>query len=122
MLIEVIMLSSLRILILLLVSPMAFAEEMMGQGPMSSLLLMGLMFFLVYFIMVRPQNKKQKEHTDMLQNLGAGDEIVTSGGILGKIVKSKNDFFTINISQGVDIAIKRVSVSQILPNGTIKSL
>ena len=115
------MIKIIQTLLLTALASSAFANEA-APNPINSMALMGLMFVLVYFIMIRPQNKKQKEHKQMLENVSVGDEIVTTGGILGKVAKASNEFFTLNVSQGVDIVIKKASISQVLPVGTIKSI
>lgn len=81
-----------------------------------------LMFAVLYFIMIRPQMKRQKEHRNMLSAMAKGDEVITSGGIVGKITKVGEAYVGVEISDGTEITVQKSSVSTILPKGTIKSL
>ena len=89
-------------------------------GGMSMLLVFGLFFVVMYFMLIRPQQKKQKEHQAMLSKLAAGDEVVTAGGILGRIVEVGDQFLTIEIADGVRIKVQRFQVTTIVPKGTLK--
>jgi preprotein translocase subunit YajC len=75
----------------------------------------------MYFLMIRPQQKRQKEHQNMLSKLAAGDEVVTAGGILGRIADVSDNFLTIEIADGVRIKVQKSQVSQLVPKGTYKS-
>ena len=77
---------------------------------------------LMYFILIRPQSKKVKEHKEMLGQLKTGDEITTSGGILGKVLKVGESFVLVKISDNVDIKLQKASVSKILPKNSIGSI
>ena len=79
-----------------------------------------LMFVVLYFVMIRPQMKRQKEHKTMIDALAKGDEVVTSGGLLGKITKIGESFIGIEIASGVEIQVQRAAVVQVLPKGTVK--
>ena len=92
-----------------------------GDG-LLGLLPIVLMFVLLYFMMIRPQMKRQKEQRAMVDALKAGDEIVTAGGILGKIVKAGEHYMTIEIADNTQIVVQRVAVQTLLPKGTIKSI
>ena len=81
-----------------------------------------LLFVLLYFLMIRPQQKKQKEQRDMLSALAVGDEVLTAGGIVGKITKVTDNFITLEISEGTEIIIQKTSIVSMLPNGTIENL
>ncbi|MCZ4064889.1 preprotein translocase subunit YajC [Oxalobacter aliiformigenes] len=81
-----------------------------------------LLFVLLYFLMIRPQQKKQKEQRDMLSALAVGDEVLTAGGIVGKITKVTENFITLEISEGTEIIIQKTSIVSMLPNGTIENL
>ena len=81
-----------------------------------------LMFVLLYFLMIRPQQKKHREQRDMLSALSAGDEVLTAGGIVGKITKVSENFITLEISAGTEIIIQKASIVSLLPNGTIETL
>lgn len=89
---------------------------------MGSFLPILLMFVILYFLMIRPQQKKQKEQRDMLSALAVGDEVLTAGGIVGKITKVTENFITLEISEGTEIIIQKASIVSLLPNGTIENL
>jgi len=86
----------------------------------SGLLLPIAMFVVLYFIMIRPQMKKQKEHRAMIDALAKGDEVVTAGGMLGKVTSLAEGFVTLQVANGVEVQMQRSSVVQVLPKGTIK--
>ena len=85
-----------------------------------SMLPLVLMFVVLYFVMIRPQMKKQKEHRAMVEALAKGDEVVTGGGILGRVSKLGDNFIGVEIANGVEIQIQRSAVVQVLPKGTLK--
>ena len=87
---------------------------------LSSMLPLVLMFVVLYFVMIRPQMKKQKEHRAMIDALAKGDEVVMGGGMLGKVSKMGDNYLGIDIATGVEIQIQRAAVVQVLPKGTIK--
>ncbi len=91
----------------------------MGSSLMSMLPLL-LMFVVLYFIMIRPQMKKQKEHRAMIEALAKGDEVVTAGGMLGKVTSLSEAHIGVQIANGVEVQMQRSSVVQVLPKGTIK--
>jgi preprotein translocase subunit YajC len=79
-------------------------------------------FVVFYFLLIRPQQKKAKEARAMLDALQKGDEIVTAGGVLGKISKLGDQYLTVEIASGTEIMVQRGAVAQLLPKGTIKAL
>ncbi|GGI21257.1 preprotein translocase subunit YajC [Oxalicibacterium faecigallinarum] len=81
-----------------------------------------LMFVVLYFLMIRPQMKRQKEHKAMVEAVTRGDEVVTSGGILGKVNKVSDVYLSIEVQDGTEIIIQKSAVTTLLPKGTIKSL
>lgn len=101
----------------------AFAQSAPASGGMDLLGLMPLilMFVLLYFLMIRPQAKRAKEHRSMLAALQKGDEVVTAGGALGKVTKVGDSFVTIEIAPGIEIQVQKPSISTLLPKGTIKA-
>jgi len=101
---------------------MAYAQAAGGMfgGELMGMLPIVLMFVLLYFLMIRPQMKRQKETKAMIEALAKGDEVVTSGGLLGKISKIGDSFLTIEIANGVEIQVQRGAVVQVLPKGTVK--
>jgi preprotein translocase subunit YajC len=94
-----------------------------GGDLMSSLtgmLPLVLMFVVLYFVMIRPQMKKQKEHRTMLEALAKGDEVATAGGLIGKVTKIGDGFLSLEIATGVEVQLQRSAVVQVLPKGTLK--
>ena len=91
----------------------------MGSSLMSMLPLLG-MFVVLYFIMIRPQMKKQKEHRAMIDALAKGDEVVTAGGLLGKVTSLSDTNVGLQVANGVEVQMQRSAVVQVLPKGTIK--
>ena len=81
-----------------------------------------LMFVVLYFIMIRPQMKRQKEMKAMLEALAAGDEVITVGGILGKVTEVKDQYITVEIVAGTEVQMQKNAVTSVLPKGTIKSI
>ena len=81
-----------------------------------------LMFVLLYFMMIRPQMKRQKEQKQMVEALKSGDEVVSAGGILGRITKVTDAYITIEIAENMQIVVQRGAVQTLLPKGTIKSI
>ena len=80
-----------------------------------------VLFVAFYFLLIRPQTKKAKEHRDMVAKLAVGDEVVTAGGILGRITEAGETFVGVEIAKDVTIKVQRVQVSQLMPKGTYKS-
>jgi preprotein translocase subunit YajC len=78
-------------------------------------------FVIFYFLIIRPQNKKQKEHREMVAAIAAGDEVVTAGGVLGKVASVGDQFLELDIAQNVTIKVQRHTISAVLPKGTVKS-
>mgnify|MGYP000075315599 CR=1 FL=1 len=90
------------------------------QSTLMSMLPLALMFVVLYFVMIRPQMKKQKEHAAMIAALAKGDEVITGGGLLGKVSKLGDTFIGLEVSSGVEIQVQRSAVIQVLPKGSIK--
>jgi preprotein translocase subunit YajC len=90
------------------------------QSSLMSMLPLVLMFVVLYFLMIRPQMKKQKEHRAMIDALAKGDEVVTGGGMLGKVTQLGDGYLSVEIASGVEIQMQRSAVVQVLPKGTIK--
>ncbi len=85
------------------------------------LLFIVLIFVAFYFLLIRPQQKRAKEHRKMVEALSKGDEVVTSGGLLGKITEVGDSFIKVEISHGTEVRVQRSSVATLMPKGTIKS-
>ena len=101
----------------------AYAQAAAGAdagNPLLSMLPLLLMFAVLYFVMIRPQMKRQKETRAMLEALSKGDEVATAGGVLGKITQMGDSHLHLEIASGVEIVIQRNAVIQVLPKGTIK--
>lgn len=90
------------------------------QSSLMSMLPLVLMFVVLYFVMIRPQMKKQKEHRAMVEALAKGDEVVTTGGMLAKVSKLGDGYLNVEIANGVEVQIQRGAVVQVLPKGTVK--
>ena len=90
------------------------------QSSLMSMLPLVLMFVVLYFVMIRPQMKKQKEQRAMIDALAKGDEVVTAGGVLGKISKLGDSFLSLEVANSVEIQVQRSAVVQVLPKGSIK--
>jgi preprotein translocase subunit YajC len=102
----------------------AYAQAAAG-GTMESLtgfLPIILMFVVLYFLMIRPQMKKQKEQKSMLAELSKGDEIITAGGVLGRITKVGEAYITVEVADNTEIVLQKGAVATLLPKGTIKSV
>jgi preprotein translocase subunit YajC len=89
-------------------------------GSIGSMLPLILMFVVLYFVMIRPQMKRQKEHKAMIDALAKGDEVVIGGGVLGKVAKMGETYLGVEVANGVEIQVQRSSVVQVLPKGTFK--
>jgi preprotein translocase subunit YajC len=103
--------------------PDAMAQAAGGAstgGGLMPFAMMGVFVVIFYFLLIRPQQKKQKEHQSMLSKLGVGDEIVTAGGILGRIVEVGDQFITLEIADNVQIKVQRFQVTTLVPKGTLK--
>jgi preprotein translocase subunit YajC len=90
------------------------------QSTLFSLLPLVLMFVVLYFIMIRPQMKKQKEHKAMIEAIAKGDEVVIAGGVLGRVAKLGDNVINVEVANGVELQVQRASVIQVLPKGTFK--
>ena len=106
-------------------APAAAGGSDIGSSLMSMLPLL-LMFVVLYFVMIRPQMKRQKEHKALLAALAKGDEVICAGGLLGKVSKVSDSYVTIEISEHgttpIEVVMQKASVATVLPKGTIKAL
>ena len=93
-----------------------------GNDLVSTMLFMAVLFGGLWFFMIRPQQKRQKEHQALVSNLGKGDEIVTNGGMLGRVKDVGEQFLTVEIAKGVEIRLQKQAVANVLPKGTLKNL
>lgn len=99
----------------------AAAAPAQQADPMTSLIFFGGMILIFYFILIRPQSKRAKEHRALVSGLSKGDEVVTNGGILGKITDVSEQYVTIEIADNVQVKIQRAAVSTVLPKGSLKA-
>jgi preprotein translocase subunit YajC len=97
-----------------------------GTDTLMGMLPIILMFVILYFLMIRPQMKRQKEHRNLLSALSKGDEVVTAGGLLGKVTRVTDTYITVEIGEAADkpieVVVQKSAVSTVLPKGTIKAL
>ncbi|MCB1648802.1 MAG: preprotein translocase subunit YajC [Pseudomonadales bacterium] len=101
----------------------AYAQEATPQQSVTfNLIFIGGMFVLFYFILWRPQSKRAKEHRELVSSLTKGDEVLTSGGLLGKVTKVSDDYVTLQVAEGVELSLQKASIAAALPKGTIKSI
>ncbi len=101
----------------------AYAQSASGGGAgLEGLILPIGLIIILYFFMIRPQIKRQKEHAKMVSALAKGDEIQIEGGLMGKIIDLGDNFATVEIAEGVEVKIRRHSVAQVMPKGTLKEL
>lgn len=98
----------------------AGAQQAQGGGAFMNIGLLVLIFVAFYFFLLRPQSKRQKEHRKMVSALARGDEVVTSGGLLGRVTDVGEQFLTVEVANGVDIKLQRSNVSALMPKGTVK--
>lgn len=93
-----------------------------GQGDATfSFVMLIALFAVFYFVLIRPQSKRQKEHKAMVAGLVKGDEVVTNGGLLGKITNIGDNFVAIEISSGLEVRVQRIAIAALMPKGTIRS-
>ncbi len=101
----------------------AYAQDGAPQQSVTfNLIFIGGMFVLFYFILWRPQSKRAKEHRDLVSALSKGDEVLTSGGVIGKVTKVTDDYVTLQVADGVELCMQKASVAAALPKGTMKSI
>lgn len=102
----------------------AYAQAAPAAGPggqFAPILMMVVFVVIFYFLLIRPQQKKAKEHQALLSKLAAGDEVVTTGGILGKVTDVGDSFITLEIADGVRVKVQKFQIGSLMPKGTVKS-
>lgn len=100
-------------------APAAAAQQ---PDPLMSFLPLILIFVVMYFLLIRPQIKRQKEHKKLVDALAKGDEVLTSGGLVGRVVELSDAFITLEVAEGTTIIVQRSAVTTVLPKGTIRDL
>lgn len=99
----------------------AAAPAAQQADPMTSLIFFGGMILIFYFILIRPQSKRAKQHRALVAGISKGDEVVTSGGLLGKITDVSEQFVTLEVADNVQVKIQKSAVSTVLPKGSLKA-
>lgn len=100
----------------------AYAQGAGGPEGLLSLLPLVLIFVVFYFLLIRPQSKRQKEHREMVAALTVGDEVATAGGLLGKVTQVKESFVRVELADNVVVTVQRHAISAVMPKGTLKSV
>lgn len=93
-----------------------------GDGALFNILMLVFLFVVFYFLLIRPQQKRVKEHQQMVESLAKGDEIITNGGLLGKITALNDNFVAIEVAPNIEVKVQRQAVSVVMPKGTIKDV
>ena len=99
----------------------AHAQDATTSGGLMSFLPLIIIFVIFYFLLIRPQMKRAKEHKKLVADLGKGDEVVTNGGLLGRITDVGESFITVEVADNVQIKVQRHAIANVMPKGTIKS-
>jgi preprotein translocase subunit YajC len=107
---------------LLISDAMAQGASQPQGGGFEFLIMIAIFFAIMYFMIIRPQTKRAKEHKSMLEALSKGDEVVTSGGLLGKVTEIGDSFIEVEINEGTAVKVQKQAVSAVMPKGTMKSL
>ncbi len=102
--------------------PTAYAQEPGAPSMTYNLILFGGMFVLFYLILWRPQSKRAKEHKELISSITKGDEVLTSGGLLGKVTRVSDEYIAIQVAEGVELKVQKASVAAALPKGTINQI
>src|SRR2546430_16564605 len=92
-----------------------------GAGGMAPLPMMVVFIVIFYFLLIRPQQKKAKDHQALITKLASGDEVVTTGGILGKVIEVGETFLTLEIADGIRVKVQKFQIASLMPKGTLKS-
>jgi preprotein translocase subunit YajC len=101
----------------------AHAQAAGGAAPPGiDLIFLVLLFVVFYFLLIRPQMKRAKEHKNMVASLAKGDEVVTNGGLLGKVIKVGDNFITLEIADGLEVKVQKQALGSVVPKGTMKTL
>ncbi|MBN1379327.1 MAG: preprotein translocase subunit YajC [Gammaproteobacteria bacterium] len=99
----------------------AQAAQPGGSNPMVTIVMLVGMLVVFYFILIRPQQRRVKEHQNLVSSLKKGDEVVTNGGLLGKLTEVSDQFVTVELAEGVEVKLQRGAVATVLPKGSIKN-
>jgi preprotein translocase subunit YajC len=99
----------------------AYAQDAATTGGLMSFLPLIVIFAVFYFMLIRPQMKRSKEHRNLVAQLAKGDEVITNGGLLGRITDVTDSFVTVELADGIQVKLQRQAVANVMPKGTIKS-
>jgi len=99
----------------------AYAQDAATSGGLMQFLPLIVIFAVFYFMLIRPQMKRSKEHRNLVSQLAKGDEVVTNGGLLGRITDVSESFITLEVADGVQVRVQRQAVANVMPKGTVKS-
>jgi len=105
----------------LFISDAMAAGGQAAEPGFGSLIPLVLIFVVFYFLLLRPQMKRAKEHKKMTESLAKGDEVVTNGGLLGRIAKLDESFITLEVADGISVKVQRSAIGALMPKGTLKS-
>lgn len=116
--------NTLLALSLLSFTTVCFADAPAAQGPgmMGNILMLGGFLFIFYFMLIRPQSKRAKEHQALVSSIAKDDEVIVNGGILGRVTRVTEQFLVVAIADGVEMKVQKQAVSASLPKGTMKSI
>jgi preprotein translocase subunit YajC len=92
-----------------------------GGGMLEFMIMIGIFFAIMYFLVIRPQSKRAKEHKQLLESLTRGDEVVTSGGVLGRVTDVGDTFIELEIASGVQVKVQKIAVTNVMPKGTMRA-
>lgn len=99
----------------------AYAQNAPQQGGgLEFLIMIGIFFAIMYFMIIRPQSKRAKEHKALLDGLNKGDEVINNGGTLGRVTELDDSFITMEVSPGVEVQVQRQAIAAVMPKGTMK--
>ena len=99
----------------------AYAQDAAATGGLMSFLPLIVIFAVFYFMLIRPQMKRSKEHRNLVAQLAKGDEVITNGGLLGRIIDVSDSFVTLELADNLQVKLQRQAVANVMPKGTIKS-
>ena len=106
----------------LFISTAYAAQDAQQQSPYMSLIMIVVMMAIFYFLLIRPQSKRMKEHRALVESLSEGSEVVFAGGLMGRITKIDGEYAVVELNRGTSIKIQRASVISVLPEGTLDNL
>jgi preprotein translocase subunit YajC len=107
---------------LLISDAMAQGASQPAGGGFEFLIMIAIFFAIMYFMIIRPQTKRAKEHKSMLEALSKGDEVVTNGGLLGKVTEIGDSFIQVELNEGMAVKVQKQAVAAVMPKGTMKGL